>query len=148
VPTARDPRDAKPDRAPAAAAFGRLAYIYMPSQDVAADLAYYVTVLGARVVFAIEGMGTRVAMVELSDDPPQLLLAEHLEGERPVLVYRVEDLAAAERALTARGWRGGESLEIPQGPVRSFSVPGGHRIALYEETRPHVIDTFAGRRDF
>ncbi len=46
-------------------------------------------------MFAIDGMGTRVAMVELTEGPPQLLLAGHLEGDRPVLVYRVGDLAVA-----------------------------------------------------
>ena len=45
--------------------FEHLDYVYMPSADVAADLAYFSDVLGGRVVFAIDGMGTRVAMVEL-----------------------------------------------------------------------------------
>ena len=48
-------------------------------------------------------MGTRVAMVELTEGPPQLLLAGHLEGDRPVLVYRVGDLAMAAEDLEARG---------------------------------------------
>ena len=38
----------------------------VPSRDVAADLAFYRDVLGARVVFAIEAMGTRVAEVAIS----------------------------------------------------------------------------------
>lgn len=120
----------------------------MPSRDVAGDLRYFVDVLGGRPVFAIEGMGTRVAMVALTDDPPQLLLADHLEGERPVLVYRVPDLEAATGELERRGWQPGHGLEIPQGPVRSFTAPGGHRLALYQLTRPGVIESFAGRRDF
>jgi hypothetical protein len=131
-----------------AAAFGPLDYVYLPSRDVAADLSWFTTVLGASVVFAIEGMGTRVAMVELTDGPPQLVLAGHLEGERPVLVFRVEDLAAVERDLTARGWERGHSLEIPQGPVSSFSAPSGQRIAVYQLARPGAIESFAGRRDF
>ena len=40
------------------------------------------------------------------------------------------------------------TFEIPQGPICSFRGPGGHRIALYELTRPEVIASFAGRRDF
>jgi hypothetical protein len=32
--------------------------------------------------------------------------------------------------------------------VRSFEGPGGHRLAIYELTRPGVIETFAGRREF
>jgi hypothetical protein len=128
--------------------FQSLDYLYTPSSDVARDAAWLTDVVGARLVFAIEAMGTRVAMLELTDTPPRIVLADHLEGDRPILVYRVADLEAAEAELAARGWTGGKTLEIPQGPVRSFTAPGGQRIAIYELTRPYVIDGFAGRRDF
>ncbi len=128
--------------------FESLAYVYMPSRDVPADVAYFTDVLGGRLVFAIDGMGARVAMIELSDAPPRILLADHLDGERPILVYRVADLDAARRDLRARGWDEGRGLEIPQGPVRSFAGPGGHRLAIYERTRPGVERSFEGRRDF
>jgi hypothetical protein len=128
--------------------FESLDYLYVPSRDVAADVRAFTEVLGGRLVFAIDAMGTRVAMVELAEGPPRLVLAGHLDGERPILVYRVANLAAASRALDERGWRAGHDLEIPQGPVRSFEVEGGHRIAIYELTRPGVIEGFAGGRDF
>jgi len=128
--------------------FEQLDYVYMPSRDVAADVGFFTEVLGGRLVFAIDGMGTRVAMIELTDGPPQLLLAGHLEGDRPVLVYRVADLDAAARDLESRGWTADQALEIPQGPVRSFAGPGGHRLAIYQLTRPGVVETFTGRRDF
>jgi hypothetical protein len=128
--------------------FERLDFIYSPCRDVVAELRYFTDVLGASPVFAIDGMGTRVAMLELGTAPPHILLADHLEGDRPVLVYRVADLPAAMQELTARGWQRGKSLEIPQGPICSFLTPGGHRLAIYQLTRPQVIDQFAGRRDF
>ena len=128
--------------------FERLDFVYMPSPDVAADVAYFTDVLGGRLVFAIEAMGTRVAMVELTAEPPRLLLAGHLEGDRPILVYRVDGLDVAARALRERGWQEGHTLEIPQGPVRTFAAPGGQRLAIYELTRPGVEAHFAGRRDF
>jgi hypothetical protein len=129
-------------------AFGSLDYIYSPCADVVAELPYFEATLGARVVFAIDGMGARVAMLELAAAPPHLLLADHLEGDRPVLVFRVEDLDAEITELRSRGWQGGTRLEIPQGPICSFTSPGGHRLAIYQLTRPQVIDSFAGRRDF
>jgi hypothetical protein len=128
--------------------FERLDYIYVPSRDVAADVAHFTDTLGARLVFAIESMGTRVAMVELTDGPPQIVLAGHLEGDRPIFVFRVPDLEAAMQELRATGSDLGHALEIPQGPVRSFVAPGGQRLAIYELTRPGVVDGFAGRRDF
>jgi predicted enzyme related to lactoylglutathione lyase len=128
--------------------FEQLDFIYMPSRDVAADVRFFADVLGARLTFAVEGMGTRVAMIELADQPPRLLLAGHLEGDRPVLVYRVADLPDAIKQLEARGWTRGQMLEIPHGPICSFTTPGGHRLAIYQLTRPEVGEHFAGRRDF
>jgi len=129
-------------------AFERLDYIYMPSRDVAADVAWFRDVLGGRVVFAIDGMGTRVAMIELTPEPPRLLLADHVDGDVPILVYRVASLADAVADLEARGWTRGTTLEIPQGPVSSFRGPGGHRLAIYELSRPGVEASFEGRFDF
>jgi hypothetical protein len=129
-------------------AFERLDFLYAPSRDVAADLGYFTEVLGGHVVFAIDAMGTRVAAVRLTEQPPLVLLADHLEGERPVLVYRVPDLGAAMTDLEARGWRRQQTLEIPHGPCCSFETPGGHRVALYQLTRPEVAAHFEGRRDF
>lgn len=129
-------------------AFESLDFVYMPSRDPAADLAYFTEVLGGRLVFAVEGMGARVAMVELSPDGPKVLLADHVEGEAPILVYRVPDLAAALAELEGRGWERQATFEIPHGPICSFRAPGGQRIAVYELTRPEAGDHFAGRRDF
>jgi hypothetical protein len=128
--------------------FRQLDYIYSPCRDVAAEQRHLEETLGARVIFAIEGMGTRVAMLELGTPPPHLLLADHLEGERPVLVFQVDDLEQAIGDLRGRGWRDGARLEIPQGPICSFATPGRQRLAIYQLTRPQVIESFAGRRDF
>lgn len=124
-----------------------LDYLYTPSRDVAADAAYLVDVLAGRLVFAIEDGRTRVALVELGSGPA-IVLNDHLEGDRPILVYRVGSLAAARRELEGRGWSAEHALEIPQGPVTTFRTPGGQRLAVYERSRPFVLESFAGRRDF
>ena len=125
-----------------------LDFLYTPSRDVAGDMADLVDGFGATVIFAIEDSGIRVAMLELTDGPPRILLTDHVDGDRPILVYRVEDHAAATAELRARGWTPERSLEIPQGPVSSYRSRGGHRIALYQSVRPTVLAHFAGRRDF
>jgi len=135
-------------RAGLAPPFEGLDYLYMPSADVAADTRHFVDVLGARPVFAIDAMGTRVAMVALTDGPPRILLTDHLVGERPILIFRVTDLARSLEGLEQRGWERGPVLEIPPGPCCSFRTPGGQRIAVYERSRPEVEDHFAGRHDF
>ena len=128
--------------------FESLDYVYMPSRDVPGDVVYFTDVLGGRLVFAIDGMGARVAMIELSDAPPRILLADHLDGERPILVYRVADLDVALAALTAQGWTPTATFEIPHGPCCSFRTPGGQRLALYQCTRPEAATHLDGRRDF
>ena len=128
--------------------FVSLDFIYTPSRDVPSDMAYFVWVLGGRVRFAIEGMGAKVAAIEVTEGPPLVLLTDHLEGERPILVYRVNDLSAALSEMESRGWIREGMLEIPHGPCCSFTAPGGHRLALYQLTRPEVADHFDGRRDF
>jgi len=128
--------------------FVQLDYLYTPSHDVAADAKYFIDVLGGKLAFSIDAMGTRVAMIRLTAGPPHVLLTDHLEGERPILIYRVPDLAKALAQLKARGWKKRQSLEIPMGPCCSFATPSGHRIALYELTRPDVVKHFEGRHDF
>ena len=128
--------------------FERLDFLYMPSRNVAAEVGYFTDVLGARLVFTVQDMGTRVAMVELTNEPPRILLADHLDGERAILVYRVADLRDALAELAPRGWKRERTFEIPHGPCCSFRVEGGHRVALYQLARPGVERHFEGRRDF
>ena len=124
-----------------------LDFLYTPSRDVAADTADLTAALGGRVIFAIEDGGVRVTMIEFAG-APRILLTDHLDGDRPILVYRVADLRAAREDLARRGWTPERSLEIPQGPCSSFRSAGGHRIAFYEASRPQVLHHFEGRRDF
>ncbi|TMF32860.1 MAG: hypothetical protein E6I29_01525, partial [Chloroflexi bacterium] len=88
---------------PRANRFLQLDYLYTPSNDVAADARLFTEVIGGRLAFAVEGMGARVAMIELTDGPPHILLTDHLEGERSIYIYRVDDLSKAVAALKKRG---------------------------------------------
>lgn len=128
--------------------FESLDFLYTPSRDVPADMADFVDGLGARVVFAIQDGGIQAALLELAGGPPGVLLTSHLDGDRQIMVYRVADHAAVVRDLKARGWIPVRALEIPQGPCSSFRTPGGHRVAVYQNVRPFVLDHFTGRRDF
>ena len=125
----------------------RLEFLYTPSDDVAADLRYFVDVLGATFGFAIEDGGIRVAMVELGG-PPAILLTDHLEGDRPIHLYAVDDIADARRDLAERGLREERAVELPPGPAITFRTPGGLRLAIYQPVRPFVVESFKGRRDF
>jgi hypothetical protein len=128
--------------------FKHFDFLYMPSRDPAAEASYFSETLGGEIVFAIEAFGTRVAMVKLTDEAPDLLFAGHLDGERPILVYRVADLEAASAELREAGCDVSEPFGIPHGPCAEITAPGGHRVAIYELTRPETPARLEGRRDF
>lgn len=128
--------------------FQSLDFLYIPTSDVVRDTSDLTTVLGGRVVFAIAEWNTKVAMIALTPDPPHLLLTDHLDGERPILIYRVDNLEAAVARAKDAGWTSGAVFEIPHGPCCSFGTPRGHRIAIYEATRPEATSHFEGRYDF
>ena len=122
--------------------------LYVPSGDVEADVTFYRDVLGARVVFAIEAMGARVAEVAIGAGGPRVVLADHLRGTAPILLHRVSDLDETVAELASRGLRLERRVELPLGPCATFRSPGGQRLGLYQLTRPGVDERFAGRADF
>ncbi len=127
--------------------FEQLDFLYTPSTDPGADRDYFVDVLGAEFVFAVESGSERVAAVRFGE-APLILFAGHLDGERPFMIYRVDDFDAALSDMASRGWEKAERFEIPQGPCCTFETPGGHRVGVYQPTRLEVGEHFAGRRDF
>jgi hypothetical protein len=124
--------------------FRSLDFIYAPSARVEEELEYYKRVLGGEPLFSIRAFGTRVAGVKLGDGPS--LLSEHLQGEAPILIYRVENFDAAVKELEKRGVKG-QRLEIPHGPCFTFKAPGTHRFAIYELARSQANAHFLGRFD-
>ena len=88
-----------------------------------------------------------VACVKLSDKEPNILLANHIERKDLMLIYRVNNLDKAASVLRLRGWREEKSLEIPNGPCKTFRDPADNWIVVYENRRPHVMRDFKGRID-
>ena len=127
--------------------FESLDFVYVPTVDVDDGVQRYVEQLGAALLWKVRAMGTVVACLRLSRDGPAILLSEHLEGEAPILVYRVDDYASAVEALRRAGIGEVRELEIPHGPCASFRVADGQPLAIYELTRPHAERHFAGRID-
>lgn len=104
---------------------------------------HYVDVLGADLRWKVRGMGTVVACLTVAGEGPAILLTGHLEGEVPVLIYRVADYAATVDRLRTAGVALHE-LEIPHGPCASFRAAGGQRYAFYELVRPEAATHFDG----
>jgi hypothetical protein len=127
--------------------FRSLDFVYVPTGDVDAASQRYVEELGATLVWKVRAMGTVVARLDVSETGPAILLSGHLEGETPILIYRVDDYADAVARLRAAGAADLHELEIPHGPCASFRAPGGQRLAVYELARPDADRHFAGRFD-
>ena len=127
--------------------FMSLDFVYIPTADVdqAADSA--VEVLGAELVWKIRAMGTTVACLRVTEAGPAILLSGHLEGEAPILVYRVADYGTTVARLRKAGATDVRELEIPHGPCASFRLGESQRFAVYELVRPGIDAHFAGRID-
>ena len=127
------------------APFQQLDFLYTPAVTWP-DLVYFTDVLGGRVVFAIEAMGTRVAAVQVTPGSrwSSWPITSRVNAR---FCVPVDDLGAAWPGLRPEAGSG-------SAPWRSltamllFRTPGGHRIALYQLTRPEVAAHFNGRRDF
>jgi hypothetical protein len=127
--------------------FESLDFVYVPTKDVDAAARDYVETFAAELVWKVRGMGTVVACLRVSAEGPAILLSGHLDGETPILVYRVADYGDAVERLRKAGINELHELEIPQGPCASFRAPGGQRVAVYQLVRPEVERYFVGRID-
>ena len=85
--------------------FFSLDYLYVPAPNIDAAVSYYTEQLGGELVWKIHAFDTWVAAVRLSASGPMVLLAAHLHGNTPILIYRVEHLESTVASLHARGWR-------------------------------------------
>lgn len=124
--------------------FLSLDFVYMPSKDVDKDLKYYIDVLGAKEIFNIDDDGAHVAMMDIGAGP-RLLLADHDGPHSPIMIYRVESLKNAKSELSKRGWKKDSELEIPHGPLCTFTAANGQRFGIYQLVRPEA-DEFLKRR--
>ena len=109
---------------------------------------YYTDQLRGELIWKIHACNAWVAAARLSPTGPLVLLADHLHGDTPILIYRVEQLETSAAALRVRGWiTENGPFEIPNDPCYTFCDPTGVQLAIYENQRPEVNREFAGRID-
>ena len=106
--------------------FLSLDYLYVPARDIEASVRYYTDQLRGELVWKIHAFNAWVAAVRLSPKGPLVLLADHLYGDTPILIYRFEQLETSVAALRVRGWIPESGpFEIPNGPCYTFSRSDG-----------------------
>ena len=120
--------------------FKRLAYIYIGTNNYAADYNFYKNILGAGLVWEFENFGAKVAAFDLSGEP-YLLIADHVHAPSKRLIYEVENLREAAKELKARGWKAdGSKFEVPDGPCFNFKDESGNEYAILQMTRPRLLE--------
>jgi hypothetical protein len=125
--------------------FESLDFVYVPAPSIRESIKYYTKVLDGELLWKIHAYG--VACIKLSNKEPYILLADLIEKKDMMLIYRVNNLDKAAFELRLRGWREEKSLEIPNGPCKTFRDPADNAIVMYENRRPHVMEEFKGRID-
>ena len=85
--------------------FESLDYLYMPAADIKASVKYYTEVLGGELLWKIHAYGVWVACVSLTklEERPYLLLADHIQKNNVMLIYRVKNLDRATKLLKKKG---------------------------------------------
>ena len=129
--------------------FESLDYLYVPAADIKASVKYYTEVLGGELLWKIHAYGVWVACVSLTkpEEKPYLLLADHIQKNNVMLIYRVKNLDKATKLLKKKGWEAESSIEIPPGPCSTFRDPSGNALVIYENKQPNVMNEFKGRID-
>jgi predicted enzyme related to lactoylglutathione lyase len=122
------------------AALGDLVYLYVGTDDVERDRAFYVEALGAEPVWRFRRFETEVAAVRLGTGP-LVLLAEHRPAPSCIAIWSVADLDVAIAQLGASGFDlHGETAGTPDGPVHVLRDLSGNEIGLLQQDRPNYLE--------
>jgi predicted enzyme related to lactoylglutathione lyase len=128
--------------------FRSLDFLYIPAPDIESSVQYYTEVLGGKLLWKIHAFGVWVACIALPGvEKPYVLLADHIQKNDVMLIYRVDKLDSAIEQLKSKGWKEENRIEIPPGPCCTFRDPAGNALVIYENIRPDVLNEFRGRID-
>jgi catechol 2,3-dioxygenase-like lactoylglutathione lyase family enzyme len=103
----------------------KLTFVYAPTTDLAASLAFYRDTLGLAEAWR-EGDSTVV--FQLPDSDVQLMVSVDPGVGGPI--YLVDDVKAF---LAAHPELGAEPLEIPDGTMATFTDPAGNSISVLDQ---------------
>lgn len=128
---------------------GPPAYLYVGVDGVRAAVDFYQRALGAELLWHFRRFGTEVAAVRVSDDGPQVLLAEHRPTPSCIPIWTVPDLDALVARLGAAGFADrGVSDGTPDGPVHVLRDLDGNELGFLQQDVPFaLVDRYADPDD-
>ncbi len=112
-------------------------YLYVGSDTVEADLAFYEDTFGTERVWAFDRFGAKVGALALGSGPLLVLASHRPRGEMRVL-YAC-DLVAFETRLAAAGIVT-SAVELPAGRAILAESPGGVRFGLVDASSPKLLE--------
>jgi len=114
---------------------GRLVYLYVGSNDIKADLAWYDEALGGDLVWRFEAFGADVAALRVGPEgSPLVVLADHRPVPSCLPIWAVRSLAVTSEWLHATGWLDSATrVGVPDGPCLVLHDPSGNEIALLQQ---------------
>jgi catechol 2,3-dioxygenase-like lactoylglutathione lyase family enzyme len=122
-------------------ALGPPAYLYVGVDDVRRAVDFYERALGAEFLWHFRRFGTEVAAVRVTDDGPQVLLAEHRRTPSCLPIWTVGDLDALVAHLTEAGFADrGVTDGTPDGPVHVLRDPDGNELGFLQPDRPRALE--------
>ncbi|CAN5640832.1 hypothetical protein BH20ACT2_BH20ACT2_14700 [soil metagenome] len=118
---------------------GELAYLYLGTTDVAADLAWYNEVLGAELLWRFSAYGADVAGLNIGPGPT-VVLADHRPAPSCLPIWEVAELESVVEWLQATGWSHcADRVELPDGPCLVLTDHSGNQLGLLRRDRPDAL---------
>ena len=120
---------------------GRLAYLYIGTNDLKADLAWYDEVLGADLMWHFEAFGADVAGVRVGPEgSPLVVLADHRPVPSCMPIWAVRSLDTTAEWLAATGWLATSvRVGVPDGPCLVLHDRSGNEVALLQQDNPDAM---------
>jgi len=119
--------------------FGELAYLYIGTRDITADLAFYDEALGADLLWRFQAFGADVAGVQIGTGPV-VVLADHRPVPSVLPIWAVRSIDACAEWLHATGWSSVTTeVGVPDGPCLVLRDRSGNELALLQRDRPDAM---------
>ena len=119
--------------------FGELAYLYVGTNDLAAELAFYDEAMGADLLWRFQAFGADVAGVQIGTGPV-VILADHRPVPSVLPIWAVRSLDACAEWLHATGWSSTATrVGVPDGPCLVLRDRSGNELALLQRDRPDAM---------
>lgn len=117
-----------------------LTYLYVGTDDLEEDLAYYTGVFGARKAWHFQDQDHGLVGLSMPEGP-EFLLADHRPTDSCVPLFSVPHLDTTTAELVEHGWHPEtEPFPLPPGPCRLFEDPDGNTFGIFENVRPTAME--------